>query len=154
VRPQTVRGFFRERIELAKCRRCPRNALWLRTGASTRFSRHWLAPREVCYYPDLGYGFAMNRRLDHERWFRGGALLLALFAVFLIGIGASFWHKDRPGSEASCPICHVSHMPVLVGTVISVQITPKFVVWLVRLEIQVSHSAPIGLDSPPRAPPV
>jgi hypothetical protein len=95
----------------------------------------------------------MNRRLDHERWLHGGALLLALFAVFLIAIGASFWHKDTPGSEASCSICHVSHMPVVVVSVAILHIASTTVARVVPADVQASHSAAVGLDSPPRAPP-
>jgi hypothetical protein len=95
----------------------------------------------------------MNRRLDQERWFRTAALLLALFAVFLMGIGASYWHRDTPGSEASCPICHVSHMPILVVSAAILHIASTTVARVVPADVQASHSAAVGLDSPPRAPP-
>ena len=95
----------------------------------------------------------MNGRLDHERWFLGTALLLALFALFLIAIGASLWHKDTPGSEASCPICHVSHMPVVVVSAAVLHIASTTVARVVPAPVQTLHSAAVGLDSPPRAPP-
>jgi hypothetical protein len=95
----------------------------------------------------------MNGRFQHVRWFRIAALGVALFAVFLIAIGASYWHRDTPGSEASCPICHVSHMPVLPGVVVSVHIAAGVVAWIVPAEVHVSHVVLADLDSPPRAPP-
>lgn len=107
----------------------------------------------MCYYLAGGLAPVMNERVDHVRWFRTGALAAALFAIFLVAIGASFWHTDAPGSEASCSICHVSHMPVLPGAVVIVQAMPKLLAWLVPAETHIAYCAPAGLDSPPRAPP-
>jgi hypothetical protein len=89
---------------------------------------------------------------------RERSLVLATFAVALmallpLAIGASFWHTDTPGSEASCPICHVAHMPILPGIAPSVEAAPKVVARFVPADAQASHSAIAGLDSPPRAPP-
>src|ERR1700679_3851822 len=91
--------------------------------------------------------------INHLRWLRLAALAAALAAIIPIAIGAGFWHTDAPGSEATCPICHVAHMPVLPGIATSVLSTPKVVDWVVPAAVRVSHSAPAGLDSPPRAPP-
>jgi len=77
----------------------------------------------------------------------------ALAALLPGAIGASFWHIDTPGSEATCPICHVAHMPVLPGTATSVQAASVVVAWIVPVHTHVAHAAPAGLDSPPRAPP-
>jgi hypothetical protein len=87
------------------------------------------------------------------RWLRFAALTAALAAILPVAIGASFWHTDASGSEATCQICHVAHMPVLPGMAASVQAAPKVVAWVVLAEVQASHSTPAGLDSPPRAPP-
>jgi len=87
------------------------------------------------------------------RWLRVAVLAAACAAILLVASGISFWHTDAPGSEATCPICHVAHMPVLPGTPTSVLSTSKVVAWVVPAEVGVSHSAPTGLDSPPRAPP-
>jgi hypothetical protein len=86
-------------------------------------------------------------------WLRVAVLSAACAAILLVASGISFWHTDAPGSEATCPICHVAHMPVLPGTATSVPSTSRVVAWLVPAEARVSHSAPAGLDSPPRAPP-
>jgi hypothetical protein len=45
-------------------------------------------------------------------------------------------------------------MPVLPGTAASVLSAPKVLAWVVPAEARASHSAPAGLDSPPRAPPL
>ena len=87
------------------------------------------------------------------RWLRVAVFAAACAAILLVASGISFWHTDAPGSEATCPICHVAHMPVLPGTATSVLSTPKVVDWVVPAAVRVSHSAPTGLDSPPRAPP-
>ena len=86
-------------------------------------------------------------------WLRVAVLSAACAAILLVASGISFWHTDAPGSDATCPICHVAHMPVLPGTATSVPSTSRVVAWLVPAEVRVSHSAPAGLDSPPRAPP-
>jgi hypothetical protein len=93
------------------------------------------------------------RRRRSLSWFRIAVLAAACAAIVLVASGISFWHTDTPGSEATCPICHVAHMPVLPGTATSVLSTPNVVAWVEPAEVQVSHSAPAGLDSPPRAPP-
>jgi len=101
-----------------------------------------------------GQGSGMNRSDNTRRWFYFAALAAALVAILPVAIGASFWHTDAPGTEATCPICHVAHMPVLPGIAASVQAAPKVVAWVEPVQKQISHSAPAGLDSPPRAPPV
>ena len=101
-----------------------------------------------------GQGSGMNRSGNTRRWFYFAALAAALVAILPVAIGASFWHTDAPGTEATCPICHVAHMPVLPGIAASVQAAPKVVAWVEPVQKQISHSAPAGLDSPPRAPPV
>src|SRR5271154_4744990 len=87
------------------------------------------------------------------RWFRAAVLATAFAAILLVASGISFWHTDAPGSEATCPICHVAHMPVLPGTAASASSAPGIVAWVELAEAKISHSAPAGLDSPPRGPP-
>jgi hypothetical protein len=79
--------------------------------------------------------------------------MAALMAVLPVAIGASFWHTDAPGTEATCPICHLAHMPVLPGAATSVLVSPTAVEWVVPAGTQIAHAAPAALDSPPRAPP-
>jgi len=95
----------------------------------------------------------IGSRCRSLRWLHATVLIAACAAILLVASGISFWHTDAPGSEATCPICHVAHMPVLPGTATSVQSAPKVVAWVVPAEARVSHPAPAGLDSPPRAPP-
>jgi hypothetical protein len=95
----------------------------------------------------------MNGSTKNLRWLHVAAFAAALLAVLPVAIGASFWHTDAPGTDATCQICHVAHMPVLPGTATSVQAAPKVVAWVTPAEAHTSHFAPVGLDSPPRAPP-
>lgn len=83
------------------------------------------------------------------------ALLLAaaLAAMLFLASGASLWHIDAPGSEAACTICHLAHMPVLQGMPSGSLAAPTVVAWVVPAETRVGHTAPAGLDSPPRGPP-
>jgi hypothetical protein len=85
-------------------------------------------------------------------WFRVAVLAAACIAIVLVASGISFWHTDAPGSEATCPICHVAHMPVLLGTVPGIS-TLSVVAAVAPVEIRLSHSAAVDLASPPRAPP-
>ena len=64
------------------------------------------------------------------RWLHAAVLVAACAAILLVASGISFWHTDAPGSEATCPICHVAHMPVLPGTAASVPSTPNVVAWV------------------------
>jgi hypothetical protein len=95
----------------------------------------------------------IGSRRRSSRWLHATLFIAACATILLIASGIAFWHTDTPGSEATCPICHVAHMPVLPGTATSVLSTPNVVAWVEPAEVQVSHSAPAGLDSPPRAPP-
>jgi hypothetical protein len=95
----------------------------------------------------------MTKRGGNLRWFHMAALTAAMVAIILVAAGASLWHIDAPGTEATCPICHVAHMSVLPGVPTAVLATPTLIAWLVPPETRVSHAAPAGLDSPPRAPP-
>jgi hypothetical protein len=89
----------------------------------------------------------------HLPWLRATLFIAACAAILLVVSGISFWHTDAPGSEATCPICHVAHMPVLPRTASRLHATRRVIGWVAPAEAQVSHPAPVGLDSPPRAPP-
>src|SRR5579859_6606210 len=86
-------------------------------------------------------------------WLHATLFIAACAAILLVASGISFWHTDAPGSEATCSLCHVAHMPVLPRTASRFQATREVVGRIAPAEAQVSYSAPIGLDSPPRAPP-
>jgi hypothetical protein len=86
-------------------------------------------------------------------WLRLTVLTIAIAAVLFVAAGASLWHLDAPGSEATCPICHLAHMPALRGLSASTLTEPVLISWIVPAEAQVSHAAPVSLDSPPRGPP-
>ena len=41
-------------------------------------------------------------------------LMAALASVLFVATGASLLHVDAPGtSESTCPVCHVSHAPIV-----------------------------------------
>jgi hypothetical protein len=87
------------------------------------------------------------------RWLRLAMLTIAVAAVLFVAAGGSLWHLDAPGSEATCPICHLAHMSALRGMPVGSLPAPVTIQWLVPAEAQVGHSAPVSLDSSPRAPP-
>jgi len=93
------------------------------------------------------------QRQRQFRWLQMAALTAALLAILPVAIGAAFWHTDAPGSEATCSICHVAHMPALPGSAAAVLATPTAIARIAPVEARVSHSVSAGLDSPPRAPP-
>jgi hypothetical protein len=94
-----------------------------------------------------------SKPINRARTIHVLALVTALLAILPLAIGASFWHTDSPGSEAACQICHVAHMPVLLGATVGVQAALKTMSWVNPSGTQVPYTAPAGLDSPPRAPP-
>jgi hypothetical protein len=96
----------------------------------------------------------MGRRRSSLRWLRMAAFTAACAAILIVASGVSFWHTDVPGSDdATCPICHVAHMPVLPGTTASLPIKLTVVARFIPAEAREGHPAPPSLDSPPRAPP-
>ena len=96
----------------------------------------------------------MKARNGSLRWFHFAALTAAVIAVLFVASGVALWHKDAPGSEATCPVCHVAHMPVLRAVSAGAFFTPVVLARTVPAEAGFSPAAPIILDSPPRAPPV
>lgn len=101
----------------------------------------------------LNYLAEMAQAHRDLHWLHLVALTAALLAALPLAIGASFWHIDNPGTEATCQICHVAHMLVLPGALAMVQAKLNVLAWIVPTEANASHSAPAGLDFPPRAPP-
>jgi hypothetical protein len=96
----------------------------------------------------------MSNKGKRSRWLRLAVLATAIAAVLLVASGASLWHYDAPGSEATCPICHLAHMPVLSGTPGVVLSAPAPLSWVTVAPARAAHVAPAALDCPPRAPPV
>lgn len=94
-----------------------------------------------------------GKRRKSLRWFHVAAWLAACTAIVLVASGVWLWHTDAPGSEATCPICHVAHMPVLPGMPTSVPSAFSVVASVTPAEVRLPHSAPVGLAAPPRAPP-
>jgi hypothetical protein len=95
----------------------------------------------------------MSNRNYRIRWLSGAALAAALAAILFVALGTAFWHTDAPGSEATCSICHVAHMPVLPGSAAAVLVGPTTVAWLPTADARTALVSPSSLDSPPRAPP-
>jgi hypothetical protein len=87
------------------------------------------------------------------RWLHLAVLSAALAAILLLATGASLWHLDTPGSEATCAICHVAHLTPLLGAAMGTLAAPLFIAWNLPTETQISHATPATLNAPPRAPP-
>ncbi len=95
----------------------------------------------------------VRRRSAVLRCVRLAALGAALVAVLFVASGAAIWHFDAPGSLATCPICHLAHLPALrgaQGAIVAARIT---VAWVVPTDARVGHAPTAALHSPPRAPP-
>lgn len=90
---------------------------------------------------------------EKRYWRRLTVLTVAVAAMLLVATVSSEFHVDSPGSEATCPICHFAHMPVVPGVPTSIVVAPSTVVWILPAETYVLYAAPVSLDSPPRAPP-
>ena len=95
----------------------------------------------------------MKKRGREPSWLRLAVLTVAIAAVLLVASGASLWHNDAPGSEATCPICHLAHMPVLSGMPAVSLTTPALVACVLPGEALVLHGAQVALEFPARAPP-
>jgi hypothetical protein len=98
-------------------------------------------------------GLKMKNSNRRFHWLRLAALTAALTAVLFIASGASLWHSDAPGSEATCPICHVAHMPALQAAPVGVFAALALVGWLVPTEARSGHAESFSLIPPARAPP-
>ena len=117
----------------------------LRTCATIAQHRFWTAAHH-----SMG---RMRKGKQQLRWLERATLVTALVAVLLMASGVTLLHWDAPGSEATCSICHVAHMPALPGVFAGTSAVLAAGAWIVPVEIQVSHATPCTLDSPPRAPP-
>jgi hypothetical protein len=95
----------------------------------------------------------MGKARKQLRWLERATLVAAFAAALVLASGVSLWHWDAPGSEATCSICHVAHMPALPGVFAGTSAILTASAWIVPVEICISHAAPCMLDSPPRAPP-
>ena len=95
----------------------------------------------------------VRRRSALLRWVRLTALGAALVAVLFVASGAALWHFDAPGSLATCPICHLAHMPALRGAHGAVVATRVTIAWVVPIDSRLGHAPTAALHSPPRAPP-
>jgi hypothetical protein len=95
----------------------------------------------------------VRRRSAFLRCVRLAALGAALIAVLFVASGAAIWHFDAPGSLATCPICHLAHMPALRaahGAIVALRIT---IAWVVPTDTRLGHAPTAALHAPPRAPP-
>jgi hypothetical protein len=93
-------------------------------------------------------------RGSRTRWFHLVALAAAVVSIVFVATGASLWHQDRPGSEATCSICHLAHLapPLCIAT--GALTGPVLIDWKPPDETQVIHASPDVLEASPRAPPV
>jgi hypothetical protein len=96
----------------------------------------------------------MSKKSKRSSWLRLALVAAAIAAVLLVASGASLWHYDAPGSEATCPICHLAHMPVLSGAPSALLFALAPVAWIAPVKRRVADVAPAASDFPPRAPPV
>jgi hypothetical protein len=77
----------------------------------------------------------------------------ALVAILFVASGAALLHYDAPGSLATCPICHLAHMPALLGAQGSILAARVTIAWVVPTSPRLGHAPTAALHSPPRAPP-
>jgi hypothetical protein len=82
--------------------------------------------------------------------------IVLLLAVLLVGmtVGSVWHHHDSSASEASCPICHLSHQPVNLS--IAPDSTPAFALVAPTPEPRKASFAPkpVFRRVPARAPPI
>ena len=115
--------------------------------------RHRQAPNCLQKMSNFKYIIGRMRSGEQRHWRRMAVLTAAVAAMLFLATVGSEWHFDAPGSEATCPICHFAHMPVLPGVSTNIPVAPAMVVWVLPAETYGVYAAPVGLDSPPRAPP-
>jgi hypothetical protein len=95
----------------------------------------------------------MRQRNHSLRLIRMVSLGLALAAILFVASGATLWHTDAPGALATCPICHLAHMPVLQGTPGAIVITRIIFARAAPVDSQPAQTRTHDRNSPPRAPP-
>ena len=86
-------------------------------------------------------------------WLRLVALTAAFAAVFFVASGVTLLHLDARGSDATCPICHVAHMPALQASLAGVLPVLALIAWLAPTEALPGHTESFSLLPPARAPP-
>lgn len=96
---------------------------------------------------------SMRQHTQLTRWLTLVGLAGAFLAVLPLAIGAGFLHRDAPGSEATCAICHVVHMSALPGVPARIPVVLAALEWLIVAEMPIVHTPAAALNSPPRAPP-
>ena len=96
----------------------------------------------------------MRRQTRLLKLSRSLGLAAALFAVLSLGLGIGFWHIDAPGTESTCPICHVAYSPAVPGAPVQVRTTLVAVASLAVPQIRDVPPSPSTPNAPPRAPPV
>jgi len=86
-------------------------------------------------------------------WLRLVALMAALAAMCFLASGATFWHSDAHGSDATCPTCHVAHAPALQLVPMALEAAPRAIAWVIPSVARPAHSESFSLIPPARAPP-
>jgi len=87
------------------------------------------------------------------RLLRMASLGLALAAILFVASGATLWHTDAPGALATCPICHLAHMPAWRGMPGAIVVTRIIFAWVAPADSLPSCTRARYRNSPPRAPP-
>jgi hypothetical protein len=94
------------------------------------------------------------RQQNHSlRFLRMVSLGLALAAILFVASGATLWHTDAPGALATCPICHLAHMPTLRGMPGAIVVTRIVFARVAPADSQPAQTRTHNRNSPPRAPP-
>ena len=65
----------------------------------------------------------------------------------------TLWHTDAPGALATCPICHLAHMPTLRGMPGAIVVTRITFARVFPADSQPGQTRTHARNSPPRAPP-
>jgi hypothetical protein len=95
----------------------------------------------------------LRRQNGSVRFVRMASLGLALAAILFVASGATLWHTDAPGALATCPICHLAHMPALRGMPAGIVITRVIFARVALADSQPIYTRTHERNSPPRAPP-
>jgi hypothetical protein len=94
------------------------------------------------------------KRGNHISRLRFVVLMAALASVLFVATGVSLLHVDAPGaSESTCPICHVSHAPILSAAPVVLQGVQAVVERLLLGHEVTTLPAPSVATPPSRAPP-
>jgi hypothetical protein len=77
---------------------------------------------------------------------------VALLALFLASSADAFHHHDSP-SAATCPVCHVIHLPAIAGQMIPKLVAPVVIYRVPPHATKCLTSNPGMRHTAPRAPP-